>query len=238
MDNIFGDEHKMNEKVVTIKLRPWKLFKAAIIFIVLLGVFILGRWSVDPPEINIPSINLLGLFTADKNAAEKAVETAPAPKVTTPAEETTVAETPVRNTSVVETAAETPAASNESIITKYTKVTIELIDTAIEWKETWGKVIRIGYRINNLEAGTIKPENLVMMMEGYEDMEKSIPLPASAKNIKAGTAVGFTSTIPNGFAYSPKTVGDLKKVRIMIYLKNAEGVAIASAAKDMDLSAK
>ncbi len=238
-----GTGNSLEEKEFTIRLRPWKLLKFSLFLILLLGVFFLGRWSINPPELG-----LNGLITGNSTLGiEKTAETA-ATEVKTAVPETpktTVTEVvaPVTAAAVVATVNDTANSlealeANETIITKYTKVNLELINANVEWKETWGKVMRIGYRISNNEAGTIKPAKLEMLMEGYEDLTKEITLPASAKIIKAGQSYAGINPLVSGFAYASKATGDLATVKITLVLKDAKGIIIATTSKDMDLRGK
>ncbi len=229
-----GEGSTLNDKEFIIKFRPWKLLKFALFLILLLGVFFLGRWSINPPELG-----LIGLIT--NNSTTDKVETAAPAKTVEPETPATAATEVAAPATTVATTTETATTENsaeevnETIITKYSKVSLELINANVDWKETWGKVVRVGYRVSNNEAGTIKPAKLEMLMEGYEDLYKEVTLPASAKTIKAGQSYAGTNPLVSGFSYTSKMAGDLATVKITLVLKNANGIIIATTSKDMDL---
>ncbi|MDO8656860.1 MAG: hypothetical protein Q7K45_06490, partial [Nanoarchaeota archaeon] len=136
---------------------------------------------------------------------------------------TTVEETPVANTTTEEN-----TTVEEPIITTYTKVAVAINDVDFDWKETWGKITKVDYTIKNTETGTIKPDHLGMLVEGYDDFEKKIPLPLSSKTIKAGESASSKVQVPMGFSYSPVTAGDLTTVEITFTLYDADNKVMTS----------
>lgn len=198
-----------------IRINPRAIFRGFTLVILLFAVFMAGRWSIDSPQMDIT-----GLVTFADNIKEKVA--------TEPVEEVVVEETteevvaqldpPVEEEEVIE---EEPAVEEEDIITTYNNVEFVVSDVNIDWKGTWGKVSQITYTIINNEEGTIEPDHLIMqILPAYEDIEKKIPLPLSAKSLKSGQKYSHTINIPSGFAYNELTVGSLTSVPITVYLED------------------
>ncbi len=214
------------DKEIHIRLSPRSLLKTFIFFLLLTSVFYLGRWSVSSPESNISESDVSGFSIGDwfRSNSEKEEET-PTTKssASSNSTNTTVAQ-PARNE--VPAATESTATENESeseetdanVITKYSKVALAVADVTAQWKGTYGKITSIQYTIANNEEGTIKPDHFVMVVEGYDDFEKKVPLPVSSKTINAGETKSANLLVPQGFAYSPLTAGDLTNVKITFKL--------------------
>ena len=240
------------EKTITLKIRPWRVLKYVLLAFVLIGVFFLGRWSVDPPAT--PSgFSISQWFNFSSGASDepaekkgvavvKAVNSATPEK--TPAVNPTAESAPKVNTSVSAAPATLPennsaddesSTTEKSVITKYTKVKLELVDVAIDWKETWGKISRVSFRISNNEAGIIKVDHLAMVVQGYDDFEKLIPIPNSLKELEAGKVISSTVPIPSGYSYSETSVGSLANAKITLIAIDENKVNMALTSKAIDL---
>jgi len=254
-------EGPLLDQEISIRLRPRLIVKGLLILAFLAIIFFAGRWSIDAPDLDLSSLKTEGIFTntaaektetptvpvADVKTPEvKAVET-PKPTQTTAAATTTPApaETkpaPTTPTNTTPATTETAApATNEKIITKYTKVALAIPNVKVEIKgkePTWGKIINVEYTIKNNEEGTVKPDYLMItQVEGYDnDYNKKILLPTSAKTISAGKTITSSIAVPNGFTYSEATAGKVDDVTINFVLFDEKGTAIASYSKGYDLS--
>ena len=254
-------EGPLLDQEISIRLRPRLIVKGLLILAFLTIIFLAGRWSIDAPDLDLSSLKTSGIFTntaaektetptvpvADVKTPEvKAVET-PKPTQTTAAATTTPApaETkpaPTTPTNTTPATTETAApATNEKIITKYTKVALAIPNVKVEIKgkePTWGKIINVEYTIKNNEEGTVKPDYLMItQVEGYDnDYNKKILLPTSAKTISAGKTITSSIAVPNGFTYSEATAGKVDDVTINFVLFDEKGTAIASYSKGYDLS--
>jgi len=205
---------KVWDKEVAIKVKPWSLVKGFFVIAIIVAIFFLGRFSIDPPEFGV-----LG-FAVHDTTTELTEETTPEVKDTEPvAEETPIEEEtiPVEAPPEEEIVDEEPE-KEEVIITKYSKVALSINSAATDWKGTWGKITGLHYTIKNNEDGTIKPEYVIMTVEGYGDAEKKASLPKTSFTIKKGEKHTGLITIPNGFAYNEKTAGNLESVEVKIYL--------------------
>lgn len=241
------------DKEVTIRIRPRSVLKGGISILVLFLVFFLGRWSVDPSSLGSATVESAAVADVEEVAEPEPVEaeaedsdsfsltgfltglfgssgdeeevTAAAVVETVEANTTnaTTGETVAENAT-----AETAAEPEEPIITTYTKVAVAINDVDFDWKETWGKITKVDYTIKNTEAGTIKPDHLGMLVEGYDDFEKKIPLPLSSKTIKAGESGSSKVQVPQGFSYSEVTAGDLTEVVITFTLYDVDNKIMAS----------
>jgi hypothetical protein len=200
-----------------IKINARGIFRGSVLVILLLAVFMAGRWSIDSPQMDIT-----GLVTFADNIKEK-VTTEPIEEVVveeTAIEVVTEPDPPVEE-EVIEEEPEVEE-ENEPVITTYNNVEFIVSDVNIDWKGTWGKVTQVTYMIINNEEGTIEPDHLIMqILPAYEDIEKKIPLPLSAKSLKSGQKYSHTINIPGGFAYNELTVGSLTSVPITVYLEDA-----------------
>ncbi len=132
-------------------------------------------------------------------------------------------------------------ASDEPIITTYTKVAVSLSGLQREVKEAdvWGKITKITYTIKNNEEGTVKPGYLIMRVEGYnEEGDKRRITPASeTTTIRAGQSVSATVAVPpNGFSYHRSSAGKLDSVFITIILFDENSKAMATFGKEFNLN--
>ena len=142
------------------------------------------------------------------------------------------------NTEEAETVAVEDNLDDEVIITKYSKIGLAIKDVKIDWKGTWGKITNVGYTIKNSEEGIIKPDYFIMTVEGYADIEKNVPLPATSKKIPAKSSATSSAIVPKGFAYSELSAGDLTNVEIILTLYDANDKLMATFKKTADLSSE
>jgi len=191
-------------------------------------------------------------FSDESDSSElSAPEEAAVPETTTAATaETTTLNTTIPATETNASTTSTPTAAavaepaaepvEEPIITTYSRVSLSLEGINIEWKETWGKMTKISYKIVNKEAGTVQPSYFIMLVEGYDagenKIEKRIDLPKNSQSIKSMKAVSSVATIPGGFSYSQLETGDLTAVQITLQLYDSADVLITTVNKNMDLS--
>ncbi len=245
---------------IKITISPRKALKGVIVLLLFLGVFALGRWSVDAPSTSIaeepaqeveelevegPSTfsrvtgflsGMIPEFSESNESEETETETAPAESNTSTTEENTTSPTPETN---VNTSSNSSDAAEEEetepVITSYSKVALALNDVSIDWKTTWGKITKIDYTIKNNEEGTIEPAYFKMLVEGYDDYEKKITLPLSSKSIKAGQSYNANILIPQGFSYAESATGDLASVDITLILFDANDKSMASYRKSVNL---
>ncbi len=242
------------DKEVTIRIRPRTVLKGVISIVVLMLVFFLGRWSVDPSSLGSATVESATVAEVEEVAMPEAAEveeedsssfsltgflsglfgsSGEKEEVTAAAVVETV-ETNMTNTTIEETSAENAttetvaAEPEEPIITTYTKVAVAINDVDFDWKATWGKITKVDYTIKNTETGTIKADHLGMLVEGYDDFEKKIPLPLSSKTVKAGESASSKVQVPQGFSYSEITAGDLTAVVITFTLYDIDNKIMAS----------
>ncbi len=248
MARIESSSNSALDQEIQIRIRPRSVLKGSISVIILLLVFFLGRWSVDTTSlepaavVEIEEAEELEVAEEENSSSDSGI-TGWFAKLFTSSDEDEVTNAAVAETSntanttqdgteAVNTAENTtpeiPAAAEEAIITTYTKVALAINDVDIEWKETWGKITKVDYTIKNKEDGTIKVDHLGMLVEGYDDFEKKIPLPLSSKTIKAGETASSKVMVPQGFSYSEVTAGDLSAVEITFTLYDADNKAITS----------
>lgn len=235
---------------IDIKINPRNLFKFSALIALLLFAFFLGRFSVGEvsSEVSLPETPaeeessggffsfITGLFVYQEQpvSASETENTSPlAENTTSPA----AAAVPEENTTEeTVTEEETEKEVEEPIITSYKKVALAVKDVKTDWKTTWGKITHLDYTIKNNEEGTIKPDYFIMVVEGYDDFEKKIPLPPSSQKIKSKTTISSTATVPQGFAYSELTAGDLQLVDITFTLYDASDRLMTTFKKSYDLS--
>jgi hypothetical protein len=240
---------------VTLKLTvsPRKLLKWGVIILILFLVFFLGRYSVggacdtivdsadveiavvsDDPVVDDGAVSKVGGFFKSLFSGSDATGGITAENNTTA--EVGVVEAVVVEEPVEEVIVEVVEDTSEPVITTYNKVALSLGDVSIDWKTTWGKIKTFKYTIKNNEAGTIEPDHFVMLVEGYDDLEKKVPLPKSSQSLKAGVTASSYATIPNGYAYSELSAGDLSSVDVTIIMYDVSGVEMAQYKKSVDLN--
>ncbi len=205
------------DKGVDIHINVRKIMRGTVLVILLLAVFMAGRWSVDVPGMD--SVTGLAVFAADEKVDDLPIEEeVEEPEV----EEEVIEEAPEPEVE------EEPEEEEYSVITEYNNVELVVNELNIDWKETWGKISQISYTIINDEDGVIQPDYLILTLPAYEDFEKKVPLPLSAKELAPGETYSNTINVPGGFAYNEITVGSLTSVPATVVLKDAEGQAIDS----------
>jgi hypothetical protein len=207
------------------------------IVLVISGIFMLGRFSAGAEDIS-----LLGLTIGvdDTKAEEQPEVKEAAPAEVKPAEVAASEPAPAPAPASAPAAAPAAAATAEAsvpapVTTSYTASTLTLNDYNLEWKETWGRITKLQVTIHNKEAGTIKPDHIIMTVLGYE-YEKKIPLPTSLKSIAPGKALMTWVVVPGGFSYSPVTAGDLSKVKITLVLRDEFDNPISTISGAYDLN--
>jgi len=236
-------ESKSQGKEITITLKPWKLARGFLIVVLLLGVFFAGRLSAGDGSL-LPDFSSYfsqdaspsGLVTGDTKEVEEpetTKEEAPTEEVPVEQNETQLAESE-ETTEVVEEVEDKP---EKMIGEDYSKVTISLDGVYKDWKGTWGKIKGVKYTITNDEEGTIKPHHFAMIVEGYEDGEKHFDVGIASQRMKSGQTLSDEAAVSGGFAYSPVAIpdGDLSKVRISLFLQDADSETIASVHQEVDL---
>ena len=225
-------------KEITITLKPWKLVKGLFIVLVLLTVFLAGRWSTGASSFSLPDFSSVfsheaspsGLVTGDiqvnDSAVKNATELAPAPA----------------NESVPVAAPQNDSKNEDDgkvIEGAYSRVSLSLDGVYKDWKGTWGKIKGVKYTIINHEDGTIKPHHFVMTVDGYNDHgEKNFDVSYTSQKVKAGQTLSDEAAVTGGFAYSQTQIpnGDLKKVKVSLYLLDQDGITMASTEQLVDLS--
>jgi len=75
-----------------------------------------------------------------------------------------------------------------------------------------------------------------MMVEGYDDLEKIVPLPKSSQSLKSGVAASSYAMVPSGFSYNELSTGDLSDVDVTIIMYDGSGVEMAQVKKTVDLT--
>jgi len=240
------NKEKPAGREITIRLRPWKMVKGLFLIALLFGVFYLGRFSAGESTLALPSLSKFfdqdagpsGLATGDtKAAAEAEAVKDEVPEEKT--EEAQPAETEAAAPEAAEEVQEKVEEKPEKIIDEeYSKVTLSLDGVYKDWKGTWGKIKGVKYTITNNEAGTIKPHHFAMIVEGYEDGEKNFDVSYTSQKVRSGAALSDEAAVTGGFAYSPVTIpdGDLSKVRISLFLLDADSETIAAVHQEVDLS--
>lgn len=252
--------HVLDEEVtIKLKLSPRKIVKWAVVVLFFISVFYLGKLTADCPLASSPVETVEdkpddpGLISSFLTAFFSKAETDANTKegntnLTAAATGSAVAESTVSQTETTETkeessnnseAVSTEEASveeEENIITNYNRVSVALKDVKVDWKGTWGRIAKLVYVIKNSEEGIVKPDHFLLMVEGYDDFEKKVPLPPGSKKLKAKVTASSTATVPNGFAYSEITAGDLSDVRVTLQLYDAAGKLMTTVTKGFDLS--
>ncbi len=243
---------KPQSKEFTITIKPWKFVKTLLVLVVLLGVFFAGRLSAGESSV-LPDFSTFfssdagpsGLVTSDAKETEEP-EASKVAAEEVPVEETKEEEVPAAETELAAAENETSALPAEETDDKperlvdegYEQVTLSLDGVYKEWKGTWGKIKGVKYTITNNEKGTVKPHHFSMIVEGYEDGEKQFDVGIASQRIGSEKTVSDEAAVSGGFAYSPITIpdGDLKKVRISLFLLDVNGETMASVHQEVDLS--
>ncbi len=255
--NIEGQrEGPILDQEISIKLRPRLIIKSLLILAFLLIIFFAGRWSIDAPDFSLPDLHVSGILStttkANTNTTSKTEVKVEAAK---PIETKTVNQTPTAavaakteepaapakveavNTSTSATTESTSTADGTDFSGKYTKVALSIGNVKFDWKSSWGKITQLEYTIKNNEDGTIHPDHVNMIVEGYtdENAKKVVPLPNSAKKILPNQALSSAVNIPTGFAYSESTAGRLDSVNINFILFDSKNQMMTSYSKEYNI---
>ncbi|MBS3120463.1 hypothetical protein J4420_02015 [Candidatus Woesearchaeota archaeon] len=237
-------EPRLLDHEINLKINVRSLLRGLLLVFVFLGVFMLGRWSVSPPDLSLDISGVTGMIVAAEDPA--AEEPAPAVKenktATAPVADSPVAETPAvtptANTSA-NTTVNTTVAEEGPVVTSYSKVAVSLNRAIVKWFDTWGKVTQLDYTIKNNEAGIIKPSYLLLSVEGYNDelAKRKISLPLSSQSIQPGASVSKVVNVPpQGYAYSDSSTGDLHNVMLTVGLYDSKDTLMGEFHKEFDLS--
>lgn len=221
-------QKRLLQEEYSFRIKPKKIVKAAFIVLLLVAIFFAGRWSIGLADLMSNDSGITGAVTAEVETEEEVEDEAEPEEVDL--KEVEVAEEVEAEPEVNEEPKE------ETIITEYKSVKLTLNNVKREWKGTWGKIGHVDYTIKNSEAGTIKPEYMVMRVQGYEDTQRKIPLPLSSKTIKSGKTTGLVLKMPKGFAYNEASLDDISKVRVFITLYDSQDKAITTATGTFNLA--
>ncbi len=235
------------EREVTIKVNPHKLMIGGIVVVALLVVFFLGRLTApaavveevvieQPEEVSSGFIDsFLALFESAAAEADEVVEAA-VEEVAEAGDELTGAvvaeEEPVEEAAEEEPEELEPV--EEELITTYSNVALNIDNLHTKWFDNWGKITGIDYTIKNNEAGMIKPHRFLMLVDGYDDLEKDVPVSYKSEKISAGETHVADTAVPNGFAYNPASIS-LDNVVVTLILYDGAGKKIASTTQGFNL---
>src|SRR3989344_5698438 len=221
------------EKEITIKIKTRKLIKWSVFILLLLAAFFLGRASTASFDL---SFNISTIFTASEPVGDKtlALENKLGEKNASANASVKENGSNPTTTNTSQTGVIT-AKKDEKVVTSYSLVSVTLGDVYKKWYDTWGKMTGFSFTIMNKEQGTIKPDYFIMVVEGYEDTEKKVPLSEKSKSIPAGTTHKADVGIPSGFAYNKVTAGDLTNVQITIQLYDSSDKLIKAISKEVNL---
>jgi len=248
---------KKKEVTIHFTLDPHKVLKWGIVALLIIFVFFAGRMTggsnVETYEVTTGEVintdssfvsSVSGFFTSlfSGSGSESPTGAASVESDTKDVvKEESAEEAPVEE--VVEEVAEEAevvveeSTEEETIITTYNKVALAITDVQFDWKETWGRITKLKYTIKNNEDGTVKPEYITIMVEGYPDegSMKKAPLAPSSRTIKSKTAVSSVAAVTGGFSYSDSSAGDLSDVTIVASLYNADGILMGTYTKSFNL---
>jgi hypothetical protein len=220
-------EQQPQPREITIPINPQALLKWLSFVVLLMAVFFVGRFSAggftDAPTANVVAVEEVAEVVEEAPVVEEEPVVLEEPEV--------VVEEPEP-----EPEPEPEVVVEEPVVTQYSsKVTLGVEDLDVEWFGTWGKIKGFTLAIKNEEPGTIKPASAVMLLEGYNDLEKDIVIPADLFTIKSTETKLAAVTVTGGFSYHPKTVGNMDSVKVQIILKDATGTVIRGFAENMIL---
>jgi len=240
-----------HDKEITLKIKPRKLVEASVLILMFVAVFYLGRFSADPA----PLTGFASLFTFDTAGSDDADE-ADAPEVKVKeavavpededeadatdtadadADEDTADAEETDTTEVTVDAAAEETAADEGIVTTYTHVTFAVEKADFTWKETWGKIDHVGFVLVNKEDGPIKVDHLGLLVEGYGDFEKKVPISSSIQVIDSMKQLQALAPVPSGFPYNAITAGDLTSVTVTLVAYDADNKEISRASTTANL---
>lgn len=234
---------------ISIKVKPKMILKGVVYVVILLLVFGLGRWTAGPTvmteevvveepvkENSFSLSNFLTAFLSGEPKAEEKMPTAEAEEV--PEEPATVAEEmPAEEPETPTGATVTEEEEDEYVLASYEGRNLKLtFKPIIQWVgPKWGKIIKIDFTLTNNEGGTLKPTYFLLYVEGYPDLEKKIPLPSAAQEVKSHTQLSTVVDVPGSFAYNQVTAGDLTDLLVNLVLYDAKGKIITSFADNFNL---
>jgi len=251
------------EKKLTISLSAGGVLKFLGVLLIISGVFFLGRLSSDiglpfsggqpsaaattvqgdagaevvvQPETSETTEVDTGAVDQQETQGEvdSGAETTATTEITAQSDTT---ETSSDTVDTTETAPTEEEPKDEPIITDYNNVQIDLTNVYKQWHDTWGKIIGLEYKITNGEAGTVKLDHIVMMVEGYDnDRVKEMVLSGATREIMSGKVTMGDSAVPDGFSYVEATAGDLSSVTITLLLYDGNDKLVDSLHKEVDLS--
>ncbi len=218
----------MFEKEIKIKVNSKKIGHALFITFILISIFLLGRASAGGDfGLTGFATSVESLFEEDATVEEPVVE----PEIKEEVKEETK---PVEQEAAPPKDSE-PAVEEEDVITKdYGAVTLTLKGIDKEWYDGWGEIKKVNIEIKNKESGTIKPDELIMNVAGY-DYDKKINFPEDLKSIKSGKGYAVNLIIPYGFTYSKDEIKDLSDVKITLSFLDNRGATITTATKGFSL---
>ncbi len=258
------EEKGLMDKKVTFQFSIGAFLKIILVVAVLTGVFLLGRWSVDPvvsndvagQAVSLESKSEPGFFSRIFGGSSEGSQSGITVSVVHNDTDSTglnssssanasavVAVAPVVEAPVVApvVANSSPVvvanASEETVLTAYPTGTLafSVVNVQKEWFDTWGKITRLEVSFKNNAEGTVKAKYITINVEGY-DYDKKVPLVEEGTvAIKAGQTKSLFVVVPGGFAYNKLTAGDLKSVRIIAILFDEKDVQIATDNKDYDI---
>lgn len=230
MEKEYFQPRKVPEKKeITITLNMgtvFKLLRGVFVLLLVGGVFMLGRYSVD---WNMPSFDFgsTGATTATPEPAAAEETVTSAPETTTEA----AAPEPAPEAAAPETSAEgTAPATDENVVNTYTNVELTLDDVVYTWdaEGASGKITAIAYSLINGESGTIKPRYFILTMDKYEDKERKTTLDTKSRSVAAGETSKRKAEVANGFSYAKSQLGDMSAVAITVQFFDAGDKLVAS----------
>ncbi|MBT4935268.1 hypothetical protein HOL21_04825 [Candidatus Woesearchaeota archaeon] len=230
---------KRLDKDVTIKFNTRNTVKWTGIVLLFILVFFVGRLSVvdtvgttaDDADVSGTLGSFFGLFSGDSDAAENDG----AGEEVAAGVDSGITGAVVVDDTELEPVVDDTDTVDENVVTTYDGVSVALGEIKTEWKGTWGRIKGISYTIKNMEEGTVEPDHFVLMVEGYDDLEKKVPLSPGSKSIKSKTSASSYVLVPGGFSYSEITTGDLNSVGITIQLYDAADKLMDATNKMADL---
>ncbi len=252
------------EKKVTVSVGKILLVlgTCAVVFVLVLGAFLTGRYVFPASESLGGTLKAAGEALSSSVKAKVTLGTSAtalsATANTTPSSNATGAQnrsTTTATTGMAAGAAGSTTASASSgtgadatapasgaedlsnvMTTGYRKVTLEFSRTPIHhWYGTWGKVETIYYRITNNEDSAILPANFVVRLEGYSDDEvppRVRAVPALDQRVEPGEVAEHGFDVGASFN---EAVTDPTTLEITVDMSDADGETIAIAKKEFNM---
>ena len=241
----WGDKiHQPLNDEITIKIKPKQLIKSVLVIVLFVAIFYMGRVSTESASCGLDDVSGFFKSFGDGDSATAAVVQDSEEVVDAEAElaaelvEGVVEDVPAEEVAAEENLTEETSEEDEVVITSYGNVALAVEEWYKEWYEeaSWGRLNGLSFTIKNNEAGTIKPEFFRMTMEGDDDRETEFEVPYTSQSIKAGQSFSDEAAISGGFAYNPRTAGDLSNVKISLFLYDGSGKMIAYTVQDYNLA--